>query len=396
MGTVLVRYGELFLKSEPVMRHYVQILLGNIKKALDTNRLAYAIEVHRGRILIEGSDPAAIAGVVSRIFGVVGASVCERTPADREAIEEAAVAMALKKLKPGMTFAVRARRVGMEGFTSQELGASIGSRIFSQVPGLEVDLKHPDYAIVVEARSIGGLIYDEALEGPGGLPFGTQGRVLSLISAGIDSPVATWLAMRRGCRAGLIHFEGGRFGGTDIWPMVTAHLGVLSTWCPGIPLLMTVINLEPVYDAMIAAGIVKNRCLICKRFMLRVSERVAMEQEAIALVMGDNIGQVASQTLVNMGVIEAALRTRMPVLKPLITFDKQESVDIARRIGTFRDSAGDLGCAVVPRHPAIAASVASVEEDEEKMDVEGLVGAVMATARVVRALNGELEEVSSP
>jgi thiamine biosynthesis protein ThiI len=396
MGTVLIRYGELFLKSESVMRHYVQILLGNIRRALDTRGLEYTIEVHRGRILIDGPDPDTIAAVVSRIFGVVGASVCVRTPADREVIEETAVAMAVPHLTPGMSFAVRARRSGMKGFTSQELGASIGSRIYTRIPDLEVDLKHPGYEIHVEARDWGGLIYDSRSEGPGGLPFGTQGRVLSLISAGIDSPVATWLVMRRGCRAGLIHFDGGCYGGKDIWKTVTGHLGVLSTWTPGIPLSMTVINLEPFYEAMIAAGVVKNRCLICKRFMLRVAERLAADEEAFALVMGDNIGQVASQTLVNMGVIEDALSTRIPILRPLITYDKQESVDIARAIGTFRESAGDLGCSVVPKHPAIAASLQSVHEDEGKMDIGGLIERVMQSARVYRALNGELEGVSSP
>ncbi|MDT8358424.1 MAG: THUMP domain-containing protein, partial [Methanomicrobiaceae archaeon] len=195
---VLVRYGELFLKSEPVMRHYVRVLTTNLKQALEGAGLDHAVHVFRGRVLVTGTDLEEIAIVARRIFGIVGVSLCTWTEADLEVIRETAVARAREHLFPGMTFAVRARRSGMEGFSSQELGAEIGGLILEAIPGLSVDLGDPDYEIFVEARDIGGIVYDGVAPGPGGVPLGTQARALSLLSSGIDSPVASWLMMRRG------------------------------------------------------------------------------------------------------------------------------------------------------------------------------------------------------
>jgi thiamine biosynthesis protein ThiI len=393
MDAVLVRYGELFLKSEPVKRRYIDILLRNIRRALDAGGYEYLIEVYRGRILIEGDDLSGIGNAVRRIFGVVSVSPCIRTPAEVGEIRGAAVRRALSRLKPGMSYAVRARRAGLSGFTSQELGTWIGSDIFTGMEGLEVDLKHPDYEIFVEARDIGGLVYDERVDGPGGLPLGTQGHVLSLLSPGIDSPVASWLMMRRGCDVTHLHLDGGRWMGKDVMQGAIENHRRLSTWCLGQPLTLMVVSLEPFFNRLTEIKNIKNRCILCKRFMLRMAGCVAREQGALAIVTGDSIGQVASQTLVNMGVIEAANTSGIPVVRPLITFDKQESVEIARTIGTFRDSAGDLSCGVVPRHPALAATLEAVLADEQDLGIEDLVEEAGSSVREYRALNGEMEAI---
>jgi thiamine biosynthesis protein ThiI len=396
MDAVLVRYGELFLKSESVKRYFIRILLENMRKALDSEDLGYRIEDYRGRILIRGDNLEAIAQTVSRLFGVVGVSICAWTRPDRMEIEETAVRLALKRLKPGMSYAVRARRSGMVGFTSQELGASIGSKILDHIPDLQVDLKHPRYEIFVEARDIGGLIYDDRIDGPGGLPYGTQGKVLSLLSAGIDSPVASWLVMRRGARVDFLHCAGGRWMGDDVWKGVVDHVRVLSGWVPGVPLSLSVVDIEPFYDALVEHASVRNRCIICKRFMMRIGARLAEEREIRALVTGESIGQVASQTLENLAVIEAVVPAEVPVLRPLITYDKQETVDLARRIGTFSESQGDLGCRAVPKHPAIAGEYESVQRDEKKMDIEHLVQLVCEHARYYPVKSGKIEEISLP
>jgi thiamine biosynthesis protein ThiI len=394
MDAVLVRYGELFLKSEPVKRRYIDILLRNIRRALDARGYAYDIEVYRGRILIGGDDLSGICAAVRRIFGVVSVSPCIRTPPELEDIMAAAAKRALSRLKPGMSYAVRARRAGLAGFTSQELGKWIGSAIFAGMDGLEVDLGHPDYEIFVEARDIGGLVYDERLEGPGGLPLGTQGPVLSLLSPGIDSPVASWLAMRRGCDVTHLYLDGGSWMGEDVWEGTCENHRRLSAWCLGQPLTLLVVSLEPFFARLVEEREAKLRCIICKRFMLRVAGRIARDRGALAIVTGDSLGQVASQTLANMGVIEEAGPRTIPVLRPLITYDKQESVELARTIGTFRDAAGDLGCRVVPKHPALAATLDAVRGEEEEMDIEGLVEEACSSIRVYRALNGEIEEIN--
>ncbi|HDR73093.1 MAG TPA: tRNA 4-thiouridine(8) synthase ThiI [Methanoculleus sp.] len=391
MDAVLVRYGELFLKSEPVKRRYIDILLRNIRRALDAKGCDYRIEVYRGRILIEGDDILGICASVRRVFGVVGVSPCIRTPPVIEHIMTAAVQRALSRLKPGMSYAVRARRAGLAGFTSQELGTWIGSEIYAGMDGLEVDLKHPDYEIFVEARDIGGLVYDERLEGPGGLPLGTQGPVLSLLSPGIDSPVASWLAMRRGCDVTHLSFDGGSWMGGDVREGTLENHRRLSAWCPGRPLTLMMVSLDPFFERLVMGKNPKYRCIICKRFMLRVAGRLAQDRGLLALVTGDSLGQVASQTLANMGVIEEAGIPEIPVLRPLITFDKQESVELARAIGTFRDAAGDLGCTVVPKHPSLAATLEAVLREEETMAIEELVEGALSSVREYRALNGEME-----
>ena len=389
---VLIKYGELFLKSEPVMRHYVRVLTGNFKQALEGAGLDHAVHVYRGRVLVTGTDLEEIAIVARRIFGIVGVSICTWTEADLAVIEETAVARAREHLFPGMTFAVRARRSGTEGFSSQELGAKIGGMIFGEIPGLSVDLTDPDYELFVEARDIGGIVYDRVAPGPGGVPLGTQARSLSLLSSGIDSPVASWLMMRRGSIPTFLHCRGGEWAGADVAKTALAHATVLSGWAPGIWLPLIEADFAPFYSELVRTARTKNRCIICKRMMLRTALAVATAERLAAIVTGENLGQVASQTMENLGVIGAVIPPNMPLLRPLLTYDKQETIDLARRIGTFRESAGDLSCRAVPKHPAIAASLEAVQEDEEKMDVEALLEEILASLRRSRIRDGVREE----
>ncbi|MDD4300361.1 MAG: tRNA 4-thiouridine(8) synthase ThiI [Methanomicrobium sp.] len=388
--TVMAKYGELFLKSDSVQRYYTKLLTKNIRMALKSASLEGDIVLHRGRILVNGEKPGEIAEVLSKVFGIVSVSVAVCTSPDRDDIENAAALYASKKLRPGMTFAVRARRSNVSGFTSQELGASAGSRIYEKVPGLTVNLTDPDYEIFVEARKEGGLIYDEAIQGPGGLPVGTQGKVLSLISAGIDSPVASWLVLKRGCVVSYIHFDGGRYTGDDTKKASLENLAALSRWTPGHKIEMLSVNVEPFYDALVKIENIKNRCLICKRFMLKTASGIAKKEGFLALVMGNNLGQVASQTLANIAVVESVVPSDIPVIQPLITYDKEETVRIARRIGTFRHLSGDVGCSVVPKHPAVSATMDSVLDDEKELDTEWLMTECLSNTEVYSALNGEI------
>lgn len=391
----MIRYGEIFLKSESVMRHYIGILTSNIKKALDSAEVSHEITVKRGRIFITGEDIEEIAGIISHIFGIVSLSIVICTPPDREIMEKTAADVASRKLKPGMSFAVRAKRSNLKGFTSQELGASTGSRIYEAVEDLTVDLKDPEYEIFVEARSEGGFIYESKIPGPGGLPVGTQGKVLCLLSAGIDSPVAAWLAMRRGCIPGFIYFDGGEYFGKDTKKAVLENLLNISHWYPGHTLEAAFIDITPFFDKLTeknAREALKNRCIICKRFMFRLAGEYGLSNRFFGLVTGNSIGQVASQTLANSVIIGAAIPDGLAQIDPLITYDKEETVAIARRIGTFRDNAGDLDCGVVPSHPSIAASFEKVMEDEEMVGVFDLVDECISRTKIYRARDGKIVE----
>ena len=386
---VMVRYGELFLKSEPVKHHFIGLLLRNIGKALAASGLHHHYETPRGRILIFGDDPEKIADIVSRIFGLVDVSICTKTGVHIDNLCAEAVALASARLSPGMSFAVRAKRQQKSGLDSQELGARIGSAIYEHIPGLSVDLDHPDYEIFVEVRDFGGLVYDSRITAPGGLPSGTQGRALVLLSSGIDSPVASWLAMKRGCEITHLHLDGGRWAGSDVKSAAIENHKKLSRWCAGNPLMMVIANSEPLYDRMQELRIPpRYRCVICKRFMVQVASRLMEHEGALAIITGENLGQVASQTLTNLSVISEGVT--VPVLRPLITYDKEEIITLARRIGTFDTHPGDLACRAVPKMPATAAVLEVIRECEQKMDIDTIITQACKELQYVTALNSEI------
>jgi tRNA uracil 4-sulfurtransferase len=391
----MVRYGELFLKSEPVKHYFIGMLLRNIRRALSAHHISAHCETPRGRILIYGDRPEKIAAITSRVFGVVDVSICTRTGSGLDEICAAAASLASRHLRPGMSFAVRAKRQHKTGPDSQELGARIGSAIWDRVPNLRVDLEHPDYEVFVEVRDIGGLVYDARIAAPGGLPWGTQGRALVLLSSGIDSPVASWLAMKRGCEVKHLHLDARRWAGADVLAAAIDNHRKLSCWCPGTELQLLVADSEPLYEAMQQLRIPPRfRCVICKRFMHRVAAAVLEHEGAQALVTGENLGQVASQTLANMAVISEAVTC--PVLRPLITYDKEETITLARKIATFDSRPGDLACRAVPRMPATSASVDEIHACEQKMDIPGLVAHAVGSIRFVTACDGTITREDPP
>jgi tRNA uracil 4-sulfurtransferase len=386
---VMVRYGELFLKSDPVKYHFIGLLLRNIRQALTSAGIDSRSESPRGRIFLFTDRPDEAARIVSRVFGVVDTSICRMVAAEPDAVRDAALALAKKHLQPPCTFAVRAKRQYKTGMNSQDLGEYVGSAIYDAIPGLTVDLTNPEYEIFVEMRECGGIVYDERFPGQGGLPWGSQGKTLALLSSGIDSPVAAWLAMKRGCEVAFVHVDGGRWAGNDVKATAMENLCRLSLWCPQEPVSMTIANAEVFYDTMQQERIPPRlRCVLCKRFMIRLAARLCNKEGAAAILTGENLGQVASQTLANLAVISDA--TAVPVLRPLITYDKAETVDLARKIGTFLGKQGDLACRAVPKMPATAATAEAVREAEEKLDIEGLLDTVLASVEYVSAENGKI------
>lgn len=384
---VMVRYGELFLKSGPVMRQFIQALLRNAGRALDSSGLEHRFELHRGRLLIHGDDPEAIAAVACRIFGIVDVAVCMLTSTEPGDIAAAAVEMAHGRLAEGTRFAVRPRRQGVAGITSQELGSFVGAALCREYPASVVDLTCPEYEIFIELREFGGLLYDRHLPGPGGLPLGTQGSALTLLSAGIDSPVAAWMMMKRGCSVTSVHVDAGPFAGRDVLAGAMRNHAILSTWCAGTPLELLVADAAPFYDALTRRAPPRYRCVICKRFMFRVGSMLARSRSDRVLVTGESLGQVASQTLANLSVISGA--ASVPVLRPLIAFDKNDTVDLARKIGTFDPHPGDLACRAVPKLPATAAGESEILSAEAAIGIEDLVDRVTGNTRTLTAVNGK-------
>lgn len=386
---VMLRYGEVFLKSDPVRKEFIKTLLRNCREALRSEELSPAERITRGRIFFCGEPAVRVAAVLSRIFGVVDVAECTLTPPDPDAVTEAAVARARASAGPKRTFAVRARREGDFGMTSQELAARVGSAVLAACPGTTVDLDNPDYELHVELRQTGGVVYDRRIPAPGGLPLGTQGRVLALLSPGIDSPVAAWLMMKRGCEILALHVSHGQGGGDpSTVPGTLRNLAILSGWCRGFPLRLFVVDAGPFYEKVGGLHNPRFGCVLCKRFMLRLGTLLARREGITALCTGDSLGQVASQTLANMVVISNA--SGIPVFRPLIAFDKQEIVTLARKIGTFDESPGDLSCPFVPGVPATTSREEEIRTLEESLGTDALLPGILGNAVEYCACNGEV------
>ncbi len=387
-GVVMIRFGELFLKSEPVRRQFMKVLIGNIRSALYSHGIESTIDDNRSRILVWSDTPDLLLPLLNHIFGVVDIAPALLTEPSVPALNTVAAELAKRHLKPGMSFAIRARREQVPGFTSQELGAAAGGAVFDAVPGVRVDLTHPDYEIFLEARKEGGIAYDVRIPGPGGLPYGTQGSALSLLSAGIDSPVASWMMMKRGVKVTFLYVDTGVYAGPDCHQNVLRNLAALSSWVPGIRLDMHVVQAQPFYDLLMAEQEPRYRCVLCKRGMLLMGQAFAQQRKYAALVTGDNLGQVATQTLLNIVTISSAVT--VPILRPLIGYDKEEIISLARKIGTFTNAPGDTSCGVVPSKPATAADQQVIETVETRLNIRDLIPSLLQSSYRVSAMNGKI------
>jgi len=392
-GAVMIRFGELFLKSEPVRRQFMKVLISNIRSALTSHGIEYTLTDNRSRILVSSETPEVLVPLLSHIFGVVDIAPALLTDSTLPGLCNAAGELARRNLKPGMSFAIRARRDQVPGFTSQELGAQAGGVVLDAVPGVRVDLTHPDYEIYLEARKEGGIAYDIRIPGPGGLPYGTQGSVLSLLSAGIDSPVASWMMMKRGVKVSFLYIDTGRWAGSDCYNNVIRNLSALSLWVPGIQLTLHIVHAQLFYDTLMNDCEPRYRCVLCKRGMLMIAEEYAAERKHQAVVTGDNLGQVATQTLQNIVTISSA--TEIPILRPLIGYDKEDIITLARKIGTFSNEPGNTSCGVVPPKPATAADSALIKELEEKLRIRSMIPSLLDTMERITVLNGEIMPLHS-
>jgi thiamine biosynthesis protein ThiI len=363
MERYLVRYGEIFLKSDPVRRQWEQTLAWNIREQLP----GVAVRTGRGRLWIDGPvDREALA----RVFGVV--SFSPAVPCFLDDLDRAALVYWADRIEGNRptTFAVRVRRVGTHPFSSQEKAAALGALIGEAYPALRVDLGEPDVELSVEIRDGRCHLYHETIPGPGGLPLGTQGTLVALVSGGIDSPVAAYMMMKRGCRILplMVALEG--FLDDSAVARAEAVVERLRAYQPGIALhVLHDGYLGKAKEVLRAAGQERYTCVLCKRRMYRLAAEYAAEHGAPGIVTGEALGQVASQTIENLLVLDDA--APLPVYRPLIGFDKEEIIAVARRVGTFATSiAPATGCQAVPSMPTTKAKLDLVREFEAAVGLE--------------------------
>jgi tRNA uracil 4-sulfurtransferase len=385
-GVILCRYGELFLKSGN-RRRFERVLCDNIRAAVSDFTGAEVISTHgRTLVRVRPDDVEDAAGRLERIFGLVSFSVARRVAADAEleAIGAAAVDAAQKAIardRP-VSFKVESRR-GDKRFpvTSLEISRRVGGRVHLAT-GLRVDVHTPALTIGIEVATGHAFVYAGTRAAPGGLPVGASGRALLLLSGGIDSPVAGWLAAKRGLALDGVYFHSPPYVGEKSRDKVLTLGRKLARWQA--LRSVTVVPFTEVQKRLRDAGPGELAVVLYRRMMMRIADAVADKLDATALVTGENLGQVASQTIDNLGTIENAARRL--VLRPLLTYDKVETTALAQRIGTYETSIlpfDDCCSLFVSPHPATRARVEDAAKAEAKLDIAAEVAAAVAASERV-------------
>ena len=381
-GVVVLRLGEIFLKGKN-RRFFVRQLVANARRLLAPLGREVTIETLHLRILVRHPAPLQrqVLERLARLFGLHSMSPAVVVERDLEALAAAAVAEA-RTLPDGTTFKVETnRRDKRFPMTSQEVSREVGGRVH-QSTGLPVDVHRPDRVIQLEIGPDRSFVLSRVVPGPGGLPVGTGGRVALLLSGGIDSPVAGWSAMRRGCTVRAIYFHSFPYTGDKTREKVIDLCRRLALWHG--PLDLCVVGFTEVQKQLRAHGPAELAVVLYRRMMMRAASRIAARHRVRALVTGENLGQVASQTLDNLSVIEDA--ASLPVLRPLITFDKAEIIAKAQAIGTYELSIlpyDDCCSLFVPRHPATHARLGEARAAEEGLDVDALADQLADAAETV-------------
>lgn len=382
MTVLLVHYHEIALKAgnRPL---FVNQLVRNLKRATGDLPVRRIVKLP-GRLLLELEAEGRAQEVVERVrqvFGVANCCSALRCALDLEALKDTA-ALALNG-QSFQTFRVTARRAHKAfPLTSQQINEALGTFVLERFP-VRVDLKNPELTLFVDILPKEAFVYFKKVPGPGGLPVGVAGRVIALLSGGIDSPVAAYRMMRRGCLVSFVHFHGVPFLDRRTQEKAREIATLLTRFQYASRLYL--VPFGELQQEVVVNTLAPYRVVLYRRLMGRIAEHLAGLDGAKAIVTGESLGQVASQTLENITVIEEAVK--LPVLRPLIGMDKEEISGQARAIGTYQISIQpDQDCCslFVPRHPVTRATMEEVGRAELTLDIDRLVkmGVERATLEV--------------
>lgn len=372
---LIVKYGEIGVKGK---NRYIfeNKLIKNVKNILKPIG-KFNVYKEYGRIYVDldGYDYEEVVEEVKKVFGIVGVCPAVRAEKDYNLLKELALKMLEEKIEQGYkSFKVDSRR-GDKDFklTSQEMSLDIGGYLVSQVKDkIAVDVRNPEVKIHCELRQNHVMVYSDTIPGYGGLPLGTNGRAMSLLSGGIDSPVASWMVAKRGMELECIHFHSYPFTSEKSQEKVRDLAQILAKYCGRVRLHK--VNMLEIQKSIGLNCKDEEMTIISRRFMMRIAERVAKSRHCDALVTGESIGQVASQTIQGLTCTNASVK--MPVFRPLIAMDKTEIIEVAQKIGTFETSIlPEEDCCTVfsPKKPVTKPKLDRIEKSENKLDVEKLI-----------------------
>ena len=382
MNTILIRYGEIFLKGNN-RGYFESALAKNIRTALENFKFKFVRA--QNRFLLEDYDEAYETDIIdklTKIFGIHSVSVAVKVKSTEEELEKAAVLM--MKDKSG-TFRVTVNRADKKiQKSSMELAARLGGAVLESNPNLTVNLHVFDTDLYVDIRENGlSYLFNDKIMGAGGMPVGTAGAGMVLLSGGIDSPVAAYMMAKRGLKLHAIHFHSAPYT-SEMAKQKVVDLACIVKNYSG-PIVLHVIPFTDVQLKIHEKCPAELMITIMRRFMMRIAERIAKANSCGALITGESLGQVASQTMESITVTNGVIED-LPVFRPLIGMDKMEIMDIARNIDTYDTSIlpyEDCCTVFLPKNPVIRPKLETVLKAEAKLDVETLIAACIENQEII-------------
>ncbi len=393
MRVILIKYGELSTKKGN-RNFFINTLYNNVKSKLGM----YDVSINKDRakmtIKFRDEDLDDIVKIVGKVFGIHTFNIAYLCDSDEDAIKS--TVMEVVSNTNFNTFKVETKRSDKRfPIHSGDLNRILGGMILKNVPNIKVDVHNPDLLLKVEIREDGTYIYYNSFNGSGGYPVGTQPKGMLMLSGGIDSPVAGYLAMKRGIVIDAVYFEAIPHTSLEAREKVITLCRKLSSYTNHINL--HIVNFTPIQEE-IYKNCREDYCItIMRRMMYRIMEKLATKYNGLAIINGESVGQVASQTLTSMSVINSV--TNMPVIRPLACLDKLEIMDIARKIDTYETSIlpyEDCCTVFVPKHPAINPKIETAIKEENKFDYEKLINEAvdsLNTIQVNDVVNNEFSDL---
>ena len=377
---MLLKQGEMVLKGLN-RRGFEEKLMGNAKRRLRKYG-AFKVYTRQSATYVEPQDESCdFEGAwqaMGKLFGVAGLCRARACPKDKDAIVACAKEYLGDKLRAAKSFKVESKRADKTfPMTSIQLSQYVGGELHDAFPHLTVDVHHPELTVHVEVRDYESFVHADAEEGAGGLPVGMGGRALSLLSGGIDSPVASWMIAKRGVIVDMIHYYSYPYTSPEAKEKVLDLARLLVPYIG--KTCVHVVPFTRIQEELRRSCPEELFTILMRRFMMRIACAVAEKNGIQALVTGESVGQVASQTLEAMACTNAVCT--LPVLRPVVGMDKEEIVRIARKIGTFETSIlpyEDCCTVFTPKHPKTRPQVADLEEAEQALDVGALVAEAVA------------------
>jgi len=372
---ILIKNGELALKGLNRMT-FEDVLIKNIRKKIRPLG-DFSVRKAQSTIYIEPKEEGfpfdeALEGM-KKVFGIAAFTRALAVEKDMDVILDAAPEYLRDRLANAKTFKVEAKRSDKRfPYTSPEISRELGGKLLAYYPHLRVDVHNPDETIMVEIRDYAAYIHGKQIKGAGGMPTGTAGKAAILISGGIDSPVAAFMMAKRGITLDAIHFASPPYTSPRAELKVKQLLKKVSEYSGTIR--MTTVNFTEIQERIGEKCPEELFTLVMRRFMMKISEEIARRRDCLALITGESVGQVASQTMMALGVTDAVVN--MPVFRPVIGMDKDEIIEISRKIDTFEISIEpyeDCCTVFTPKHPRTRPTIALLEEAEKALDSEALI-----------------------